>query len=216
MNEGPSRRVILSGGIGTGKSTAAAMLAAKGIPVIHADRIGHAVLEPEGEAFHAVAAWWPEVVVDERIDRARLASIVFDDPQALKQLESMTHPAIVARILNLVADHGEAELVVVEIPVLLPILGDSWTRVVVDAPPELRKRRLAERGMGHADIEARMAAQPSGQEWRRAADYVLANAGSVADLEAEVERLLAWLRSIPGAPAGATSGESTVPEEGPA
>ncbi len=193
MNEGRHSRVLLSGGIGTGKSAAAEILAGRGVPVIHADMIGHAVLEPEGEAFHAVSAWWPEVVVDGHIDRAKLAAIVFEDPQALKQLESMTHPAIAARIHNLVAAESDAAIVVVEMPLLLPLLGEGWTRVVVDASIEVRKRRLADRGMGPGDVEARMAAQPRPQDWLDAADFVVGNDGSLEDLEQEVDRLLEWL-----------------------
>ncbi|NNE96035.1 MAG: dephospho-CoA kinase [Acidimicrobiales bacterium] len=183
-------RILLSGGIGAGKSAAARIIAARGYPVIHADKIGHAVLEPEGEAFPAVAARWPEVVVDGMIDRPRLAEIVFDDPAALAELESLTHPAIAARIMNLVERESDAGLVAVELPVLLPILGDGWTRVVVDAPLEVRIQRLRDRGMEDADIEARMAAQPSRGEWRTAADHILKNHGSLRDLEAEVDRLL--------------------------
>jgi len=187
-------RIVLSGGIGAGKSAVAGALEARAIPVIHADTIGHEVLEPEGEAFHAVSAWWPEVLVDGHIDRSRLARIVFEDPQALRQLESMTHPAIVARILNLVAAEEEADLVVVELPLLLPILGDGWTRVVVDAPVELRRQRLAERGMAADDIEARMSAQPARQEWTDAAEFVIDNSGTLDDLEREVDRLLEWIK----------------------
>ncbi|NNL13097.1 MAG: dephospho-CoA kinase [Acidimicrobiia bacterium] len=195
MTEGGHRRVVLSGGIGAGKSAVARSIEARGIPVIHADTIGHAVLEPEGEAFHAVSAWWPEILLDGHIDRSRLAQIVFEDPQALRQLESMTHPAIAARILNLVAAEEAADLVVVELPLLLPILGDGWTRVVVDAPLETRKQRLVARGMDEVDIEARMAAQPSPQEWTDAAEFVIGNGGSLEDLETEVDRLLEWLKA---------------------
>jgi dephospho-CoA kinase len=170
------------------------VFAARGIPVIHADSIGHQVLEPEGEAFHPVAAWWPEVVVGGRIDRQKLAAIVFQDPRALAQLESMTHPPIVARIINLVAAEGDAEMVVVELPLLLPLLGDGWVRVVVDAPVEVRMQRLRDRGMTETDIEARMAAQPSREEWRSAADHVIENNGTPEELEGEVEALLAKLR----------------------
>jgi len=186
---------VLSGGIGAGKSAVADYLEARGIPVIHADTIGHAVLEPEGEAFHAVSAWWPEVLVGEHIDRSRLARIVFDDPQALRQLEAMTHPAIAARILNMVAAEDDADLVVVELPLLLPVLGDGWTRVVVDASLDSRKKRLVARGMDEGDIEARLAAQPSRDEWAAAADFVLLNDGTLDDLEQEVDRLLEWLES---------------------
>jgi dephospho-CoA kinase len=187
--------LVLSGGIGAGKSAVAEALSARGIPVIHADMIGHAVLEPEGEAFHAVSAWWPEVLVDGHIDRRRLAAIVFEDPHALKELESMTHPAIAARVHNLVAAESEADLVVVELPLLLPLLGDGWFRVVVDAPMEARVRRLADRGMEVADIDARMAVQPSASEWTAAAGYVIHNSGTLEELEVEVDRFLDWLEA---------------------
>lgn len=195
MSEAGNTRLLLSGGIGAGKSAAAELLEARGIPVIHADSIGHAVLEPEGEAFHAVAAWWPEVVVDDRIDRHKLAGIVFNDPQALSQLESMTHPAIAARILNLVAQHDDAPVVVVELPLLLPLLGEGWMRVVIDAPLEVRKQRLRDRGMTELDIDARMAAQPSSEEWRRAADHIIENKRSVEDLASALDDLLAELQT---------------------
>ena len=189
MSERRHSRVVLSGGIGTGKSAVAEILAAGGIPVIHADMIGHAVLEPEGEAFPAVSARWPEIVADGRLDRTKLAAIVFADPHALKELEAMTHPAIAARILNLVAADSEAEIIVVELPLLFALLGDGWIKVVVDAPLDLRGQRLADRGMEPADIEARVAAQPSREEWRRAVDFIIDNSGNFEDLEAEVERV---------------------------
>lgn len=195
MDEHRHRRVVLSGGIGAGKSAVAKSLEARGIPVIHADTIGHAVLEHEGEAFHAVSAWWPEILVEGHIDRSRLARIVFDDPQALRQLESMTHPAIAARILNMAAAKESAELVVVELPLLLPLLGEGWTRVVVDAPVEIRRQRLVSRGMDDGDIEARMASQPDRDEWTTAAEFTITNDGTLDDLEAEVDRLLGWLKA---------------------
>ena len=193
MGETGQIRIVLSGGIGAGKTSAAELLAVRGIPVIHADSIGHQVLEPEGEAFAAVAAQWPGVLVDGRIDRGKLAAIVFQDSAALARLESMTHPPIVARIINLVAAETDADLVVVEIPLLLPLLGDGWTRVVVDAPVAVRRQRLLDRGMGQADVEARMASQPSADEWRAAADHVIENGGTRLQLEAAIDELLRGL-----------------------
>ena len=198
MAEHRQIRLVLSGGIGAGKSAAADVLSAREIPVIHADMIGHAVLEPEGEAFHAVSAWWPEILVDGRIDRPRLAAIVFADSQALKELESMTHPAIAARIHNLLAAQPAADLVVLELPLLFPLLGEGWLWVVVDAPMEARRRRLLDRGMDVADIDARLAAQPSASEWTAAADYVLHNSGTLEDLDAAVARCWSWMSSLTG------------------
>ena len=109
---------------------------------------------------------------------------------ALAELESLTHPAIAARILNLVERESDAELVAVELPVLLPLLGDGWTRVVVDAPIAVRTQRLRDRGMEEADITARMAAQPSPEEWRNAADHVIDNGGTLDHLESGIDRLL--------------------------
>jgi len=195
VNGSPRTRVLLSGGIGAGKSVVADLLSARGIPVIHADAIGHLVLQPEGEAFGPVSAWWPEVVAEGRIDRSRLAAIVFGDPGALEELESMTHPAIRARIESMLSQHDTEQLVVVEIPLLTDFLGSGWLRVVVDAPEHLRRARLAERGMPSADIDARMAAQPTAAEWRNAADYVIDNDGTQEELRGAVERLLGWLAS---------------------
>lgn len=105
----------------------------------------------------------------------------------------MTHPAIRARIEFMLSQHEAAQLVVVEIPLLTDFLGPGWLRVVVDAADHLRRERLAERGLSSADIDARMAAQPTEAEWRDAADYVLDNDGTREDLDGEVNRLLEWL-----------------------
>ncbi|HHC08106.1 MAG TPA: dephospho-CoA kinase [Actinobacteria bacterium] len=186
-------RVVLSGGIGSGKSTVAELLARRGWRVVAADRLGHEVLEPGGEAHAEVARRWPSVVVDGRIDRARLARIVFADPDALAELEALTHPAIGRRIRRLVAEAGDVP-VVVEVPVLAPELVDpTWTRVYVDAPEELRLARAVARGGDPDDVRRRMAAQPSASEWRRWADLVIENRGSLDDLEASVDELVAEL-----------------------
>ncbi len=185
-------RVILGGGIGSGKSAVAALLRGLGAAVIDADGAGHRVLEPGGEAFDPVAARWPEVVRGGRIDRAALGAIVFADPTQLAELEAITHPAIAARLAAEVAAAG-AEVLVVEVPVLASLVGEGWPRVVVDAPGDVRLARSVARGMAAADVRRRMAAQPSRSEWLAAADYVVDNSGSRADLAAEVERLWAWL-----------------------
>lgn len=190
------RLIILSGGIGSGKSAVGRLLAERGATVVHADAIGHEVLEPEGSAFGDVASRWPEVVADGRIDRRALGRIVFNDPAQLAELESMTHPAIRRRIRSIV-DRSDAWLVVVELPLLADLLGPGWTRVVVDAPEDVRRARLLDRGMEADEIDARMGAQPSAEAWRAAGAYVIENVGDPADLDRRVDAFVRWLELVP-------------------
>ena len=184
-------RVLVSGGIGSGKSTVAALLGEKGAAVINSDLIGHQVLEPHGEAFAAVARRWPEVVVDGRIERSRLADIVFADPAALDELEHLTHPAITHRILRLVQALADVA-VIVELPLAKNLFGDDWSRVVVDAAPETRSARAIAQGRAPEDVARRMAAQPTREDWRAIADYVVVNDGNLEDLRSQVDEL--WER----------------------
>ncbi|MEE8330846.1 MAG: dephospho-CoA kinase [Acidimicrobiia bacterium] len=190
-------RVVLTGGIGSGKSTAGRLLASLGAEVIDADEVGHAVLEPGGVAFEAVAARWPDFVADQAIDRTALGRLVFSDPAELRALESLTHPAIRSTIRQRLAS-VEARVVVVEVPLLSDFLGDGWRRIVVDTPDSIRKERLLARGMTEADVDQRMAAQPSRAEWLEAADLVLDNAGTAEDLAAAVAAVFQALRSSVG------------------
>jgi dephospho-CoA kinase len=185
---GSPLRILLAGGIGSGKTAVASLLAEQGALIIDADRLGHSVLEPGGEAFDAVTDRWPQVVVDGSIDRARLASIVFGNADALADLEGISHPAIVARIRALVEASGTAP-VVVEVPVIIAIGDDAWVRVFVDAPSDLRVEWVTARGGDPADTRRRMEAQPSRAEWLAWADRVLVNAGSKEDLTDAVDDL---------------------------
>ena len=154
--------------------------------MINADRVGHTVLEPEGAAFAAVAARWPSVVVDGRIDRASLAVIVFSEPNELAELEAMTHPAIVAEIGSL-ADEAPGS-VVLEVPVMLPV-GGTWHRVFVDADEALRIDRAVERGGDPDDVRRRAAVQAEREAWVAWADEVIVNDGSEEALRERVDAL---------------------------
>ena len=101
-------RVLLTGGIGAGKSSVGELLRARGALVIDADEIGHQVLEPGGEAFDRVAETWPSVVVDGVIDRRKLADIVFGDPVELRRLEEFTHGAIREKISRTISQVDRA------------------------------------------------------------------------------------------------------------
>lgn len=171
------------------------LLGLKGACVFDADQIGRRVLEPDGEAFEAVAEAWPDVVEKGTIDRSKLARVVFSDPSELGRLEEITHPAIRQRLEQLVED-CDAAVVVVEVPLLKDLLGPGWIRLAVDAPSEVRRRRLRERGMGVADIDRRINAQPSREQWLASADLVVCNSGSRDELAANVELLWKKLQAM--------------------
>jgi dephospho-CoA kinase len=186
-------RLLVGGGIGSGKSAFGRFLARRGATVVDSDRLGHRVLEPGAEAYDPVASRWPQVIVDGRVDRAALASIVFDDPDALADLEAISHPAIVRRIESIAAA-TDAPLVV-EVPLMLPIGNEGWVRVFVDAPAAVRLGRAVERGADREDTIRRMGAQAGRDDWIAWADHVIDNGGGVDDLERAVDRL--WSSILP-------------------
>lgn len=188
-------RVLLTGGIGAGKSAVGELLRARGARVIDADEVGHRVLEPGGEAFGSVAEAWPSVVVDGVIDRQRLADIVFADPTELERLQGFTHSAIRQRIASAIERSSEP-VVVVEVPLLTDFMGKGWLRVVVDADSATRTERLRARGMDEDDVMRRINAQPSRTQWLGSGDVVLYNSGSQERLLAQVDELWNQLQEM--------------------
>ncbi len=184
-------RILLGGGIASGKSAVGRRFDDFGAKVIDADLHGHLVLEPDGEACGSVSERWPWVLVDHRIDRRALAEIVFADPEQLTELEALTHPAIIRRISGLVSTGDD---VVVEIPLILDVPG-AWTKVFVDADDGSRLERAVKRGSTEADVRQRMANQPSRDEWITWADVIVDNNGSVEDLERQLDSLWYGLRT---------------------
>ena len=174
------------------------MLRDRGAVVVDADRLARDVVAVGTPGHDAVVARFGPVVVapDGALDRRALASIVFDDPSALAELTAIVHPAVRAAIDARLADlAGTDAVVVLEIPLLVESgrsYGESLV-VVVDCPEDVAVRRLVdERGMDEADVRRRMAAQVSRAERLAAADVVVDNAGSLADLEGQVDGL--WAR----------------------
>ena len=187
-------RVVIGGGIGSGKSEVGRILAERGFEVLDADHVGHEVLVPGHPVATRVAARWPEAVVEGRIDRGRLGRIVFGDSSQLEELEALTHPAIrhaIERWGNEMGDRPAA----VEVPIPADLIDETWVRVLVDAPIESRRERLRRRGMPDRDVDARMAAQPSREEWRSAAALVVDNGGTRESLDSEIDRLISYLAS---------------------
>ncbi len=178
-------RILLGGGIGSGKSAAGRELEQLGATLVEADLVGHTVLEPDGEAFAEVAAHWPSVVIAGRIDRPTLGRIVFADPEQLTELETVTHPAIIRHILEIASAPGD---LVIEVPLILDIRG-TWTRVFIDVEEPERVRRIVGRGGTVEDAVRRIANQPKRDEWIGWADRVIDNNGSLAALDAQVDAL---------------------------
>lgn len=188
------RRHLLTGGIGSGKTTAASFFEMLGAVVISGDQVGHSVIAPDGEAFDAVARRFPLALVNGEIDRSLLASHVFENAAELAALEAITHPAIRRRVVELLPEDDAVTLV--EVPLIADFLGPGWGRIVVDAPVSVRLQRLLARGMTQADAEARMDAQPTRGEWLEAADLVIDNRGDLESLEGECRVVWGRITSV--------------------
>ena len=189
----------LVGAIGGGKSAAAAILARKGGDVIDADRLGHEALElPEVKA--GVARRWGEGVMkpDGSVNRRALAGIVFAGEADRKDLEAMVFPAIARGALRRIEEarsNPAVDFVVLDAAVMIEAgwrhLAD--TLLYIDAPRDVRVKRVAERGWTEADLVAREAAQMPADEKRRMCDAVVNNDDSLAALEAALDAtLIEW------------------------
>lgn len=193
--------VGLTGGIGSGKSTVASGLVARGAAVVDADAISREIMEPGGRAYGPVVEHFgPSILGDDgRIDRPAVAALVFNDPEALNALNLLTHPVIGEVMAERMAEAARAaDIVVLDIPLLNIATKDRFTFaaiVVVDTPVDLAVERLvAQRGFTEEDARARVAAQMSREERRALADLVIDNSGDRAALEAEMDRAWEWLR----------------------
>jgi dephospho-CoA kinase len=192
-------RVGLTGGIGSGKSTVSARLAEHGAVVIDADVLAREVVAAGTPGLaEVVAAFGPEMVgPDGELDRAAMGRRVFDDDDARVRLEQIVHPRVRARAAEIEAAAGADAIVVHDIPLLVETgQADSFDVVlVVDAPPELQVRRVVEqRGMSEDEARARIAAQAGRDQRLAAADHVLSNDGSLAQLQAAVEQV--WMELL--------------------
>lgn len=188
------RRIGLTGGIGSGKSTVAELLAERGAHIVDADLIAREVVAPGTPGLaELVDTFGPDILLpDGSLDRTGLAAIVFNDPHARGRLNAITHPRISARTAETIATLPDDAIMVHDMPLLVELdLARNYDAVVVvDAPEELRVRRLVERGLSDADARARIAAQASREARLAVADVVIDNSGSLESLTAQVRR--AW------------------------
>lgn len=201
--------VGLTGGIGSGKSTVARLLAERGAVVVDADQVAREVVEPGEPALAEIAERFGAGVLDDgRLDRPALAAIVFGDEDARRDLEAITHPRIGERIATRIGEaqaaeeaDGRTRVVVVDHPLLVESGSASGyaTVIVVEAPVEVRVQRLVEhRGMAEEDARARIAAQADDATRRAAATHVVDNSGEPEDLAPQVDAILAEL-GVPAA-----------------
>jgi dephospho-CoA kinase len=186
--------VGLTGGIGSGKSTVARLLAARGAVILDADVFAREALARGTVGFdEAVSLFGPEVVEPSGdLDRAAIAARVFSDDVLRAELEAIVHPEVRRRIAEgVAAEAGGHRVVVVDSPLLI----ETGTReafavvVVVTASESTRIARLIARGMDEADARARLAAQMPMEDKAAAADVVLGNDGTETELEAQVDNL---------------------------
>lgn len=206
------RVVGLTGGIASGKSTFAAALRARGVPVVDADALARAAVAPGSPALAEIArAFGPGVLApDGTLDRGRMAALAFSDPQARRRLEAITHPAVRAAMAEETRRLAEAghDLAFYDTPLLYEVGLERQLDavVVVWAPPAAQRARLLARdGLSPSDADARLAAQLPIDEKAARADFVVENQGPPEDLGEKADRLLADLRAgrgrrLPNAP----------------
>ncbi|MEU2657632.1 dephospho-CoA kinase [Streptomyces sp. NPDC007325] len=187
-------KVGLTGGIGAGKSEVSRLLVSYGAVLIDADRIAREVVEPGTPGLAAVVdAFGADVLTaDGTLDRPKLGSIVFADPERLAALNAIVHPLVGARSAELESAAGPGDVVIHDVPLLtengLAPLYDLV--VVVDASPETQLDRLVRlRGMTEEEARARMAAQAGRAARREIADLVIDNDGPLDALEPQVRKV---------------------------
>lgn len=203
--------VGLTGGIGSGKSTVSSALAARGAVVIDADAITRELQEPGEPVLEAmVERFGPGILrPDGRLDRQAVADIVFNDPEALADLNAIVHPAVGAEIARrLAAEQGSDHIVILDVPLLVESgRSDLAAMIVVDTDPEIAVRRLVDqRGFTEADARARISRQASREERLAKADFVIDNSGTREQLAKRIDECWAWLQA--GAPRSASSAAS--------
>ena len=192
-------RVGLTGGIGSGKSEVSRRLAAAGAVLIDSDALAREVVEPGTEGLAGIVEeFGPGVLTDEgTLNREKLGSIVFSDPEKLARLNAITHPLIGARSAELQEAAPEDAVLLFDVPLLaengLKPLYDLV--VVVDAPVETQLERLTElRGMSEEEARKRIAAQATREQRLAVADRVIDNSGTLARLAEQVEELWEYLQ----------------------
>jgi dephospho-CoA kinase len=186
----------LTGSIGMGKSTAAKIFADEGVPVFDADASVHRLQGPDGALVAEIEGHFPGTTGPGGVNRGALAERVLGEPEALRRLEGLIHPAVAREREAFLAANSAAPLVVLDIPLLFEAGG--WDQVdkivVVSAPAEVQRERVLGRpGMTPSKLERILARQLPDSEKRARADFVIDTAGPLEETRRAVRRILACL-----------------------
>ena len=191
----------LTGGIGMGKSTVAAMFRRHGVPVFDADRTVRALQAKGGAAIPRIDQAFPGIVTDGALDRAALRSRIFADPAAKRRLEAIIHPLVRAAEHRFIASarRNHRRAVLLDIPLLFETRGEGRVdlAITVSAPRAVQIARVRKRGLAESDIAAIIARQMPDREKRRRADVVISTGLSRHHTLRAVRRLLHRLRTMP-------------------
>jgi len=188
-------KIGLTGGIAAGKSEALKAFARLGAATLSSDAVVHELLEGEPLRGRLEGRWGPEVVVEGKVNRAKIGEVVFADPEELTWLESQIHPLVRERTAEwLTSLPADTEVAVVEVPLMFEVGSDEVFDATVSilTADEVRRERAAARG--HALVDEREARQLTQTEKAERADHVIENDGSVEDLEQALSGLLDRLR----------------------
>ena len=212
-------RLGLTGGIGSGKTTVAGFFRAHGAVVIDADVLSRQATASGGLAIEPIRSEFGAdyITADGALDRAKVAGIVFADPEALKDLNAIVHPAVGAEISRRVNEQVPTDhVVVLDIPLLTENPRDGLQgKIVVDVPVEVQVDRLVRfRGFDEADARTRIARQSTREQRLDGASFVVDNSGDLDDLAPQIDALWTWLLSLPQLPEDHQfGGRSESPEE---
>lgn len=188
--------LALTGSIGMGKSTVAAMFAEQGVPVFDADAAVHALQGPGGALLPAIEAAFPGTTAPDGVNRAALGAAVFHDDAAMKRLEAIVHPAVAAARAAFIARHADAPVVLIDVPLLFETGGDAHVDkiAVVSADAATQAARvLARPGQSPEKFAAILARQLPDAEKRARADFVIPTGGSLDATRAAVRAVIACL-----------------------
>ena len=188
--------LALTGSIGMGKSTVAAMFAEAGIPTFGADAAVRQLQGPGGRLVPMIEARFPNTTRDGAVDRDALSAAVLGDRDELAALEAIVHPAVHHERTRFIVEHGDAPALLFDIPLLFETGGnEAFDKViVVSASPELQRQRVLERpGMTMEKFEQILARQIPDEEKRERADFVVDTSGTLDETRAQVINILTCL-----------------------